>query len=113
MAAPQPRSHNFQFLIAVSPMLEKIASYAEAYLADDPNGSLVKTRQWAEILAKRVAAKVGLQVGADQGQAELLNKLETMGAISGEIARLFHSIRKTGNAAVHGNRLTPSIRQWR
>lgn len=100
MAAPQPRSQNFKFLITISPMLEKIASYAEAYLADDPNGSLVKTRQWAEILTKRIAAKVGIP--SDQTQLDLLNKLENMGAISGEIARLFHSIRKTGNAAVHG-----------
>lgn len=100
MAAPQPRSQNFQFLITLSPMLEKIASYAENYLAEDPNGSLVKTRQWAEILAKRVAAKVGLP--SDQSQLDLLNKLEAIGAISGEIARLFHGIRKTGNAAVHG-----------
>lgn len=100
MAAPQPRSQNFQFLITISPMLEKIASYAEAYLAEDPNGSLVKTRQWAEILTKRIAAKVGIP--SDQSQLDLLNKLENLGAISGEIARLFHSIRKTGNAAVHG-----------
>ncbi len=83
-------------------MLDKIASFAEAYLAEDPNGSLTKTRQLAEIVTKRVAAKVGLPAGPDETQLEALKKLENAGAISGEIARLFHSIRKTGNAAVHG-----------
>jgi hypothetical protein len=96
------RSQNFGFLLAVSPMLEMIASFAEAYLAEDPNGSLTKTRQWAEIVAKRVAAKVGLPVGPDESQLDALKKLENAGAIIGEVARLFHSIRKTGNAAVHG-----------
>lgn len=102
MSTPAPRSQNFSFFLAVSPMLEKIASFAEAYLAQDPNGSLMKTRSWAEILAKRVAVKVGLPLGPDDSQLEVLKKLEYAGAISGEIARLFHSIRKTGNAAVHG-----------
>lgn len=98
----KPRSQNFTFLMAVSPILEKIVSFAEAYLAEDPNGSLTKTRQWAEILAKRVAAKVGITTDPKDTQLELLKKLENAGAISGEVGRIFHSIRKTGNAAIHG-----------
>ncbi|MFD0682419.1 MULTISPECIES: type I restriction-modification system endonuclease [unclassified Paenibacillus] len=101
--AAKPRSQNFTFLLSLSPMLEKIAGFAEAYLMEDPNGSLTKTRQWAEILAKRLAAKVGLVLESNATQLDLLKKLEDSGAISGEVARLFHSIRKTGNAAIHGN----------
>ena len=51
---------------------------------------------------KRLAAKVGLAAEPGESQFDLLKKLENAGAISGEVARLFHSIRKTGNDAVHG-----------
>lgn len=101
MVGRQPRSQNFGFLITISPTLERIAGFAEAYLADDPNGSLMKTRQWAEILAKRIAAQVGLALEPTDTQFDILKRLEQSGAISGDVARLFHSIRKTGNEAVH------------
>lgn len=102
MAVPQPRSQNFTFLLSLSAALEKIAGFAEVYLAEDPNGSLTKTRQFAELLAKRVAAKVGVQQGPTENQYDLLKKLENAGAITGGMAQLFHSIRQAGNAAVHG-----------
>lgn len=74
--------------MALAPMLEKTVSFAEAYLADDPNGSLIKTRLWAEILPKRLSAKVGLSVGPDETQLDMLKKLENSGAISGEVVAL-------------------------
>jgi type I restriction enzyme R subunit len=94
-------SPNFAFLAAHDPFLESLGAAAERYFADDPTAALFKLRLLGEQLAKRCAAMTGVYLGADDKQADVLRRLQDRRAITREIADLFHSLRKTGNAAAH------------
>ncbi len=95
-------SRNFAFLKVYSLELVRLGSLAEQYFVDDPNTCLIKLRQFGEQLAQLVAAKVGLYENPDESQFELLRRLEGRQAIVGQVAQLFHEVRKVGNAATHG-----------
>jgi type I restriction enzyme R subunit len=94
-------SQNFAFLKVHSKELVKLASQAESYFVDDPNTCLIKLRQYGELLAQLIAARVGLYQIPDETQFELLKRLEYEGAIAGQVRDLFHEIRKFGNDATH------------
>src|SRR5436190_7933108 len=53
---PLPISPNFQFLAAEHPLLVRNAALAERYLFEDPATSLIKLRQFAEMLAREALA---------------------------------------------------------
>lgn len=74
---------------------------AERYFVDDPNTSLIKTRQFGELLAKNVAATLGLLDEPEISQHELLGRLNGNRVVSREVIGLFHEIRKSGNRATH------------
>jgi type I restriction enzyme, R subunit len=95
------RSLNFEFLKTHEPLLAQLGAAAERYCFEDPNVSLYKLRQFGELLAQMTAGSVGLSVPRDANQMTLLRDLESRGAIRGDVQRLFHEIRKTGNDAVH------------
>lgn len=95
-------SRNFAFLKAHSLELVRLGSLAEQYFADDPNTCLIKLRQFGEQLAQLAAAKVGLYEDPDENQYELLRRLENRRVIVGQVAQLFHEVRKVGNKATHG-----------
>jgi type I restriction enzyme R subunit len=100
--ATQPTSSNFAFLIAPDDrLLDHLGALAERYFADDPSTSLMKLRQFGEVLAQRTAARSGLYASTDENQAELLVRLRERGYLPREIADLFHGLRKAGNAAAH------------
>ena len=70
------KSLNFEFLIIHDPKPRQLAGSAEATFADDPNTTLIKMRQFGELLASHVAAKAkllsaanrpGFSVAPDQG----------------------------------------------
>ena len=81
-------------------MIRASATQAEEHFAADPSVSLVKLRQFGEVLAKRAAAKVGLYVG-DESQQGLIDRLSDRGVIGATQRTLFHDLRRVGNAAVH------------
>jgi type I restriction enzyme, R subunit len=95
------RSLNFEFLKSHEPMLTQLGAAAERYCFEDPNVSLYKLRQFGELLAQLAASSLGLTVTRDANQLSLLRDLESRGAIRGDVQRLFHEIRRTGNEAVH------------
>ena len=74
---------------------------AERYFPDDPNTSLLKLRQLAELLAQLVATKVGLYKSPEESQYDLLRRLQDQGILPREIAQLFGEVRRAGNAASH------------
>jgi type I restriction enzyme, R subunit len=94
-------SPNFAFLAAHDARLAALGALAERFFADDPNTCLLKLRQLGELLAQRAAANVGLYSTYEESQAALLGRLRADGAITREIADLFHGLRKVGNAANH------------
>ncbi|MBD2357035.1 type I restriction-modification system endonuclease [Tolypothrix sp. FACHB-123] len=96
-----PESLNFSFLVVQDTQLVRLGTLAERYFADDPNTCLIKLRQFGELLAQLAAAKVGLYEVPDERQIDLLNRLRDRGLLKGEVDRLFHELRKIGNAATH------------
>jgi type I restriction enzyme, R subunit len=72
---------------------------AERYFPDDPNTSLLKLRQLAELLAQHVAANVGEYESTGEPQYDLIRRLQDQGILPREIAQLFGEVRRAGNAA--------------
>lgn len=103
MSAREPvRSRsNFACLEAHDAQLVRLGMLAERYFPEDPNTSLLKLRQLAELLAQLVATKVSLYTSHDEAQYELLRRLQDQGIIPREIAQLFGEVRRAGNAANH------------
>jgi type I restriction enzyme R subunit len=95
---------NFAHLKEHDDQLLRLGMLAEKYFPDDPNTSLLKLRQLAELLAQLVATKVGLYVSPDEAQYELLRRLQDQGILPREIAQLFGEVRRAGNAANHAMR---------
>ncbi|PZU97963.1 MAG: hypothetical protein DCE90_05580 [Pseudanabaena sp.] len=99
------QSANFSFLREHDPQLVNLAARAEQFfLDDDSNTCIIKLRQFAERLAKLIAANTGLSQVPKEAQLELIQRLRREGIISSEVDDLFHSIRKAGNDIVHENR---------
>jgi len=55
------QSPNFQFLEKVDPLLVELGARAECYSLDDPNTSMIKSRQLGELLAQIIASKNGIR----------------------------------------------------
>lgn len=81
--------------------LVALATQAEEHFAGDPTVTLFKLRQFAEVLAQRAAAKVGLFLGPQENQQQLIDRLFDRQAISATQRTIFHDLRRVGNAAVH------------
>lgn len=94
-------SVNFAFLDVHDPQLVRLGALAEQYFTSDPNTCLIKLRQFGELLAQLVAAEVGLYVSPDERQIDLLRRLKDRGLLKGEVDRLFHELRRSGNEATH------------
>lgn len=92
---------NFAFLEQGESQLARLGMLSEKYFPDDPNTSLLKLRQYGELLAQRVAAYVGLYTAYDETQHALLNRLYNEQIISFQVKQLFNELRKAGNEANH------------
>jgi type I restriction enzyme R subunit len=100
----QPESDNFGFLKAIDAQLFRLAALAEHYFSTDPNTSVLKLRQFAELMAKDVGARAGLLAEPDQAQSQLLGILARRGYAPKQALDLFHFLRRAGNEAVHEGR---------
>jgi type I restriction enzyme, R subunit len=94
-------SPNFAYLAHHDARLVALGTQAEEHFAADPTVALFKLRQFGEFLAQRAAAKVGLFVGPEDGQQQLIDRLWERGVIGATQRSLFHDLRRVGNAAVH------------
>jgi len=95
-------SSNFSHLSPLSGELAKIGYRAEQYLKEDPNTSLLKSRQFAELLAQETAARLGrFKLDTLQTQSQLIQMLSRENVISAEIRNALHAVRKMGNVANH------------
>lgn len=92
---------NFAHLEQHDEQLLRLGMLAEKYFAEDPNTSLLKLRQLAELLAQLIAARTGQLVAPEETQYELLRRLQDSGIVPREVAQLFGEVRRTGNAANH------------
>lgn len=96
-------STNFEFLRPHEQQLVRLAAQAEHYFRTDPNTTLIKLRQFAELLAKEVAARTGCLKSPDDAFADVLGALGRAGYVPRQSLDLFHYLRKAGNDAVHGD----------
>ncbi len=99
--SPSAPSSNFWMLASYEPELAKLGARAEKYFSEDPNTCLLKVRQFAELLARTVAANVAIYTNSDETQIDLLRRLENTGNLSKDVAVIFHNIRRIGNNANH------------
>jgi len=68
-------SPNCAYLAHHDARLVALATQAEEHFASDPTVTLFKLRQFGEVLAQRAAAKVGLCLGGQEGQQQLIDRL--------------------------------------
>lgn len=101
MKLPQPISSNFAHLREHDEQLLRLGLLAERYFPEDPNTSLLKLRQLAELLAQHVATSIGEYVSVDEAQHQLVRRLQDQGILPREIVQLFSEVRRAGNAASH------------
>lgn len=92
---------NFAFLQGDDLRLATLGGQAERYFADDPTTAIGKLRQFAELLAKLIAAHHAEYRGERETFEETLRRLSCERIIPKKTADVFHIIRKLGNNAVH------------
>lgn len=96
-------SQNFDHLKEIDRPLAILASHAERYFVDDANTSLIKTRQFAERMARVVAENAGADVAGDDTFSDMLRRIRRDDMVPREILDILHRLRIDGNAAVHGH----------
>lgn len=101
MTATKVITSNFAVLEEHDEQFLRLGLLAERYFPGDPNTSLLKLRQLAELLAQHVAANIGEYLSTGEPQYELIRRLQDRGIFPREVAQLFGEIRRAGNAASH------------
>lgn len=94
---------SFSFLDGQWIDIKNVAQNAENSLYNDPTTTLIKLRKFGEMLTKMIFDIEGLNRPAEDSQYQRLRYLSERGILPNNIAGHFHSIRKDGNLAVHGN----------
>lgn len=92
---------NFGFLKPHDAQLERLGALAERYFHEDPGTTILKLRQFAELMSKLVAARHALYRDERESFEETLRRLSFERVLTKEVADLFHAIRKAGNSAAH------------
>lgn len=95
-------SPNFGVLAQVEPLLAVYGAGAEASVYSDPNGALIKCRQFGEVLAEQLVIRSRTRCDSER-QVDRIMALERAGVLTAEAARVLHDIRKRGNAATHSH----------
>lgn len=93
-------SQNFGFLLEHQQLLVMYGAGAESIVYTDPNGALVKCRQFVEVLAGLMVKRVGLR-GAGSKLHTRINALAEAGALTSRVSGAMHKVRDQGNTAVH------------
>lgn len=96
-------SPNFGFLSSHDPLLLSTAARAERYVFEDPNVSMFKSRQFAELLVKQVAARSPVRLIGGESLYDLVSALSSQGILGETVAQLVHHVRTGGNRAVHSH----------
>jgi type I restriction enzyme R subunit len=98
---------NFKHLTDADRQLARLGELAERLFHIDPPTSIGKTRSFAELLAKEIAARSGTTFDAYTTSQGLLRRLRDDGLLPRDVSEWFHYIRRVGNAAIHENEGTP------
>ncbi len=74
------QSQNFSFMRVHELQFDRLGALAEQYFRNDPNTCLIKLRQFGELLAQEVAARVGLYTSPYEGRASTFMRSPRGGA---------------------------------
>ena len=96
-------SKNFDHLHKIDSPLATLGAHAEKYFVDDANTALIKTRQFAERMARVVAESTGVDIAGNDTFSDMLQSIRRDGLVPTEILDILHRLRIEGNAAVHGH----------
>ncbi|MDJ0312026.1 DEAD/DEAH box helicase family protein [Arthrobacter sp. H35-D1] len=102
------KSVNFGLLLDVEPLLAVYGAGAEASLYTDPNGSLIKCRQLAEVLTEQLLLRSNTAVDSSK-QIDRIQALAAAGVLGKDAIEDLHRIRKTGNQATHSHLFNANI----
>ncbi|MGW0059081.1 DEAD/DEAH box helicase family protein [Streptosporangium sandarakinum] len=94
-------SPNFGFLLTHEPLLVVYGTGAETSVFTDANGSLVKCRQFIEVLTTVMVRRTGIATASDGKLSSRIQALSHHGVIISSGADALHEIRRVGNKAVH------------
>ena len=100
MTQPSFESPNFHFLSGDDTALAAYAMQAERYVFDDPNTCFLKLRQFAELLARHVAARHGIETEEDNF-SETIAILRRTRIVEREVVDWLDFLRLRGNEAAH------------
>ena len=100
IAALAAKSANFGFLLQHEPLLVLYGAAAEAAIFNDPNGAIIKARQFGEVLATDLVRRSGVSTAADR-QIDRLRALKHEGLLHGDVVLAFDHLRGVGNRAAH------------
>lgn len=92
---------NFSFLKSEYPILANLGILTEKYIHDDPNTALFKMRLFGEKVVEKIFEIHQLDFPYDNTAFRRLEVLRDESIIEDNILGLLHTIRKSGNLAVH------------
>jgi DNA phosphorothioation-dependent restriction protein DptF len=93
----------FDFLQDLDPELVQLGRDIEKIFYDDPHGVLIKSRLFAERMTKIIATFEEMENLKHLKQVERINRLDSGGLFTKEVAQSFDTIRTIGNRAAHEN----------
>lgn len=97
----KPTKSNFDFLQEHDLLFYQLANNAERAFISDPNTTLIKLRQFGEVVAQDLASRSCIIFDEYTTQKDLLYKLSREIRLSTDIRNLFHTLRIEGNQATH------------
>ena len=92
---------SFDFLNKFDPLLFQLGALAESYPESDPHASLIRLRQYGDVLGRLVAQKFFIYVESEEVYFDLLESLKVKDQIPPDIIGGFNQLRISGNNALH------------
>lgn len=96
---------NFRFLSAEFQILFNLGQSAEKYIHHDPSAALFKLRLMSEKMVDSIFEIHQIEFPSENSTFRKLQVLTDEGILEDKIASLFHTLRKSGNQAVHQGKL--------
>jgi len=101
-------SVNFGSLAPIEPLLTIYGAGAESGVYTDPNGALIKCRQFGEVIAEQLIRRSATRFDGSR-QVDRVKALERAGVLTKAAADTLHDIRKVGNE-IEDIRTEPALR---
>ena len=102
LVAAARRSVNFGLLEPIEPLLALYGAGAESSAYTDPNGALIKCRQFGEVLVEQLLRRSSTRVESSH-QVDRIRALEDAGVLTEVTANAMREVRKAGNDATHSH----------